>query len=171
VPQIALACKTNGAEMYRKYLAAAADPGAADKAALEAARNYQTRINLDEGEAASILAALCRERVEKQVDAASDILKSSGRTRIRDVSGATAILDNLLAYNASMVALAGDASLPPGVGAVSLFGGRYHTGSKTDDLRDLYRMYVAENIKAGEFSDATVRVDPHSPTCCCGETQ
>jgi hypothetical protein len=76
--QIALACKTNGAEMYRKYLSAAAEPAAADKAALEAARNYQKRINLDEGEATSILAALCRARVEKQVRRQTNGVSSLG---------------------------------------------------------------------------------------------
>eukprot|EP00959_Pyramimonas_sp_CCMP1952_P396504 8307463-Pyramimonas_sp.AAC.1 len=95
---------------------------------------------------------MCRERVEKKVEEATEILKASGRTRARDVAGAVAALTEILSYNTAMSALASEEGVALGVGPVTLFGGAFHEGNRTDELRDLYRMYLAEHVKDGTFS-------------------
>jgi len=150
--QIALACKTNGEVMFKKYLSTFPDPAAADLAMLQSAREYQTRIGLEDAIAKETLQTMCRERVEAKVEVASETLKSSGRTRARDVTGAVSALDEVLAYNAAMAALAEEEGVALGTGAVTLWGGAFHEGNRTDELRDLFRMYLAENVKGGVFS-------------------
>lgn len=71
------------------------------------------------------------------------------------MSAALSEIEDILAYNRSLKAVAGNDALVPGVGPVTLFGGAYDVEANMQDLRDLFRMYVAENIKDGTFADAT----------------
>lgn len=103
--------------------------------------------------AAEIFQAAARARVEACAKRAADVLKN--RTRVREISAALSEIEDILAYNRSLKALASTEGLAPGVGPVTLFGGIYDVEANMQDLRDLFRMYVAENIKDGQFTDAT----------------
>lgn len=158
--QIALACRTNGEVMFKKYLMSSADPVAASLEDLKQAREYQTRIGLEDAISKETFQTLCRERVEKIVAGASETLKSSGRTRVRDVSGCMSALQEVLAYNAEMEELQHADGVALGTGPVTLWGGAFHEGNRMDELRDLFRMFFAERIKAGVYSaEAVVEVE------------
>jgi hypothetical protein len=154
--QIALAVKDSGTKLYKDRLHAllpTLEPQAAALAQLEAAR---AELNLDAEAAADILSSALRGRVEAAVAKAHEGLRA--RTRARDVSTSMAELGGIVDLNRSLKALAdGTASqghaMPPGLGPVNLFGGAYDADGKMGELRDLFRMYVAENIKDGQFSD------------------
>lgn len=90
--------------------------------------------------------------MEAAAKRAADVLKN--RTRVRDVSVSMGEIEDILAYNRSLKAVAGREGLAPGVGPVTLFGGMYDVEANMQDLRDLFRMFVAENIKDGQFTDA-----------------
>jgi len=154
--QVLHARKTNGAMMYKKYLNSFPEPLSPDADMFTKARDYQTRMGLEEETASEIVQELCRDRVENRVEAASEVLKASGRTRSKDVTGAVSALHEVLAYNAAMTQLKESAeasNLAPGVGPVTLWGGRIHSANRTDDLVSLYRMFLAEGIKDGTFTE------------------
>ena len=45
----------------------------------------------------------------------------------------------MLTFSRGLEALAGDPSLPKGLGSVNIYGGRFEANNQTRDLRDLYR--------------------------------
>lgn len=45
----------------------------------------------------------------------------------------------MLGYSRALASLAGDKELPPGLGPVSVYGGRLDADGKRRELRDLYR--------------------------------
>ena len=45
----------------------------------------------------------------------------------------------MLGYSRALASLAGDPELPPGLGPVSVYGGRLDADGKRRELRDLYR--------------------------------
>ena len=154
--QIALAVKDSGTKLYKDRLHAllpTLEPQAAALAQLEAAR---VELNLDSEAAADILSSALRGRVEAAVAKAYEGLRA--RTRARDVSTSMAELDGIVDLNRSLKALADGTTsqghvMPPGLSPVNLFGGAYDADGKMGELRDLFRMYVAENIKDGQFTD------------------
>lgn len=70
------------------------------------------------------------------------------------------ITQEILAYNKQMESFAGRSEVAVGVGSVNMWGGIFHEENKTSELRDLYRMYLAENIKDGLFTEEAVRTTP-----------
>ena len=154
--QIALAVKDSGTKLYKDRMAAllpGMDPVPAALAQLEACR---VELNLEAEAAADILATALRGRVEQAVGRAYEGLRA--RTRARDVSSSMAELGAIVDLNRQLKALAdGSAAqglaLPPGLGPVNLFGGAFDADGKMGELRDLFRMFVAENIKDGTFTD------------------
>ena len=48
-------------------------------------------------------------------------------------------VSEVLGYSRSLASLAGDGELPPGLGPVSVYGGRLDADGKRRELRDLYR--------------------------------
>jgi hypothetical protein len=57
----------------------------------------------------------------------------------------------VLAYNAEMEELQHAEGVALGTGPVTLWGGAFHEGNRMDELRDLFRMFFAERIKAGVY--------------------
>jgi hypothetical protein len=46
---------------------------------------------------------------------------------------------DLLKYNRKLVGLAGQEGMPPGLGRVSVYGGKFESGPQARDMRELYR--------------------------------
>ncbi|KAF8397149.1 hypothetical protein HHK36_016056 [Tetracentron sinense] len=95
-----------------------------------------------------------RKLVEENISTALNILKSRTRAMVAS-RGATQVveeLEKILAFNNLLNSLsnhpnAGRFAL--GVGLVSLLGGEYDGDRKMDDLKLLYRVYVAESFSSG----------------------
>ncbi|KAK3247525.1 hypothetical protein CYMTET_42978 [Cymbomonas tetramitiformis] len=155
--QILVACRDNGASLYKRYLESLIpeDRFPADATALKAAREYQSRISLSDEVATDTFQSLVRGSVEKTLADASEALKSSGRTKKRDVTGAMGAVEEVLAYNHEMTTLGGEEGVASGTGPVTLWGGVFHEENRMEELRGLYRMYFAENVKDGIYTEDT----------------
>lgn len=94
-----------------------------------------------------------RKLVEENISTALSILKS----RTRAVRGATQVVEELnkaLAFNNLLISLKNhpDAGrFACGVGPISLMGGEYDGDRKMDDLKLLYRAYVADSLSSGRM--------------------
>lgn len=158
--QIALALKDSGVKLFRDRLSAVLPDAAPDAGALASLEAFRASVALDPSAAADALASACRARVEAAAGRAHAGL--TARTRARDVAGAMAELEAIIDYNRALTALKADSaaqpgSLPPGLGPVSLFGGAYDAPAKFGELKELFRMYVAERMRGGAFTPDSVQ--------------
>jgi len=153
--QVAVAIRDSATKLYKDQLQALLPAMEPDRQALEALELRRLELAFDAEPAGEVLAGAARVRVEACAQRAHEGLKA--RTRARDVSSAMSELEGVVEYNRALKALAAEAAagapLPPGLAPVSLFGGAYEQDAKMGELRDLFRMYVAERIKDGQFSD------------------
>ncbi|KAL9236764.1 hypothetical protein vseg_011398 [Gypsophila vaccaria] len=95
-----------------------------------------------------------RGLVEENISRALVLLKS--RTRSGGAGEVVKEIDNILAFNNQLLALRShpDAeSLARGIGLVSLVGGEYSSDRKLDDLKLLYRAYVADSLSSGRMEE------------------
>ena len=155
--QVAVAVRDSGMKLYKDRLQALLPDCAPDGSALAQLEAYRVELNLEVEPATEVLTTAMRARVEAAVSRAHEGLKA--RTRARDVTSAMSELESIVDYNNAIKALAASTSygaLPPGLAPVNLFGGVYDADAKMGELRDLFRMFIAERIKDGQFSDETL---------------
>lgn len=131
-------------------------------------REQQKQLLLSDDTASQLIQKALTERVEKVVQDSADAFKASAR---KDPTDALGYLENAIAYNRRLRYLVEqqqqqeedeqqkqqeDSSmpeLPPGFGPVSLMGSQLEK-SREQELRSLFRMFYAENIKAGNITSA-----------------
>eukprot|EP00850_Spirogloea_muscicola_P000344 SM000001S04746 [mRNA] locus=s1:1907659:1913549:- [translate_table: standard] len=153
--QVDIAIRDNAEKLFQaKVVSSNADP---DVEKLQELRAHQMLIKLTDERAADIFRAHARSRLEKHVSSALSILKA--RTRVKDIRAVLAELDEAMAYNAALSAIAqkhNTGSLVPGVGPVSVFGGEFDGERGMDDLKLLYRTYLNEVLNADRLEDSKV---------------
>ena len=148
--QVKVACDNNAGALYDSRVRAAVGATAPSADALRDLRAYQTKLGLADELAAASLTNAVRSKLEARVTAAYDSIKR--KTRVRDLSTCVEETGALLAYNSALSALAGDASLAAGTGAVTLHGGEYDADGRRTEVKEIYKGYLAAGVKGGEYS-------------------
>lgn len=92
-----------------------------------------------------------------------NILHAKGFSKSTGIRQAVA---EVLRYSRALAALAGDPQLPPGMGPVSIYGGRLDADGKRRDLRDLYR--CATRVPGARPAVVAVVRMNRSPAACTG---
>ncbi|KAK1412731.1 hypothetical protein QVD17_34210 [Tagetes erecta] len=116
-------------------------------------RDAQLQCRLSDELAEDMFREHTRKLVEANISTSVNVLKSRTRTA-RDAKLIVEELDKILAFNNLLVSLKNhpDASrFARGVGPVSLIGGEYDGDKKMDDLKLLYRAYVADSLSGGRI--------------------
>ncbi|KAJ0547432.1 hypothetical protein HanOQP8_Chr08g0291311 [Helianthus annuus] len=116
-------------------------------------RDAQLQCRLSDELAEDMFREHIRKLVEANISTSVDVLKSRTRTA-KDARLIVEELDKILAFNNLLVSLKNhpDASrFARGVGPVSLIGGEYDGDRKMDDLKLLYRAYVADSLSGGRM--------------------
>ncbi|XP_077233711.1 translocon at the inner envelope membrane of chloroplasts 110 [Tasmannia lanceolata] len=117
-------------------------------------REAQRLYRLSDEVAADMFREHTRKLVEENISAALDILKS--RTRAMGATYVAEEIDKILAFNNSLILLSKHPEVShfaPWVGPVSLIGGEYDSDRKIDDLKLLFRAYVAESFSSGRLEE------------------
>ncbi|EFJ20681.1 hypothetical protein SELMODRAFT_443745 [Selaginella moellendorffii] len=114
---------------------------------LKELRRIQLKVQLSDEITSSLFKSHTQKLLEGYISRALEVLKA--RTRIKDTKKLVMELENMLAYNDLLSALAKDAdssSLVPGLGPASVIGGVYDSDRAMDDLKLLYRTYLSEAV-------------------------
>ncbi|KAG9441612.1 hypothetical protein H6P81_017466 [Aristolochia fimbriata] len=125
----------------------------------EAQRQYQ----LSDEIAADMFSKQTRKLVEENISAAVEVLKS--RTRLaKGTAQVIEELEKILKFHKSLIMLSSSPhvdSFASGVGPVCLIGGEYDNDRKKDDLKLLYRAYVAECLSSGHMEESKLEALNH----------
>ncbi|KAK9154075.1 hypothetical protein Sjap_001555 [Stephania japonica] len=125
---------------------------------LRSLREAQLMYRLSDEIAADMFGEHTRKLVEEIISTALSILKS----RTRAATGVAQVveeLDKILAFNDRLMSLRNHSdagNFAPGVGPFSILGGEYDGDRKKDDLKLLYRAYVAESLSSGRMEENKV---------------
>ncbi|KAK9839292.1 hypothetical protein WJX81_005958 [Elliptochloris bilobata] len=154
--QLYIARRDNAKALFRSLLEARGGGLPADRGALAEVRAAQQRVRLEDDAAAEAVKEAARATAESMLDRGLECLKR--RTRVRDHSDALQAVWEVLSYSRALASLAGDPELPPGLGPVSVYGGRLNANGTRRDLRELYRVYLEETLRrGGRFSEQLER--------------
>uniref|UniRef100_A0A7N0TG74 Uncharacterized protein n=1 Tax=Kalanchoe fedtschenkoi TaxID=63787 RepID=A0A7N0TG74_KALFE len=113
-------------------------------------RKAQILYSLSDELAEDMFKAHTRKLVEENIMSALTALKS--RARAAGPTKAIEELNTILSFNNLLVSLRNhpeSANLPRGIGPVSLIGGEYDSDRKMDELKLLFRTYVADSLSGG----------------------
>nr|GEU61351.1 protein TIC110, chloroplastic [Tanacetum cinerariifolium] len=116
-------------------------------------RDAQLQCRLSDELAEDMFRNHIRKLVEANISISVNVLKSRTRTA-REAKLIVEELDKILAFNNLLVSLKNHAdanSFARGVGPVSLNGGEYDGDRKMDDLKLLYRAYIADALSGGRM--------------------
>lgn len=116
-------------------------------------RDAQLQCRLSDELAEEMFREHSRKLVEANISTSLDVLKSRTRTA-REAKLIVEELDKVLAFNNLLVSLKNhpDANrFARGVGPISLVGGEYDGDRKMDDLKLLYRAYIADSLAGGRM--------------------
>ncbi|XP_024401478.1 protein TIC110, chloroplastic [Physcomitrium patens] len=120
-------------------------------------RKTQLKLKLTDEVAAEVFRSHVQKQLEQHIVSAMEILKS--RARIKDTTKIVRDLDNALAFNAKLGAIASGADandLLPGIGPISVLGGQFESDRQMDDLKQLYRVFLTEAFAGGKLEDTKV---------------
>ncbi|KAJ4963582.1 hypothetical protein NE237_023521 [Protea cynaroides] len=151
--QVEVAIRDNAQRLYALKLQSVGRD--IDEHRLVSLREAQLHYQLSDELAADMFREHTRKFVEENIKKAIVILKS----RTRAVRGATQVveeLDKILSFNDLLMSLNNhpdSQNFALGVGPVSLIGGEYDGDGKIDDLKLLYRAYVAESLSSGRLEE------------------
>ncbi|KAL3722241.1 hypothetical protein ACJRO7_034590 [Eucalyptus globulus] len=152
--QIEVAVRDNAQRLYVSKLKAIGRDLKAEQ--LENLRAAQLSYQLSDELAEDLFKEHTRKLVEENVSAAVNVVKSRTRAATA-VAQVVEQLDEILAFNNLLVSLKNHPNadhFARGIGPVSLFGGEYDTDRKMDDLKILYRAYVAESFSSGRLEES-----------------
>ncbi|PIA59620.1 hypothetical protein AQUCO_00400483v1 [Aquilegia coerulea] len=125
-----------------------------DEKKLISLREAQLQYQLSDELAADMFRERTRKLVEENISTALDVLKS--RTRAMGASQVVEELDKIIAFSNHLMSLSNHSEagrFALGIGPISVLGGEYDSGRKVDDLKLLYRSYVAESFSSGRIED------------------
>lgn len=100
-------------------------------------RAFQQRIRLEDSIADEVIREATRSTVEARLERAIECLKR--RTRVRDYSDLVREVQAVLDYSQDLEGFAKQPDMPPGLGKVTVHGGKLEAENKTRELRDVYR--------------------------------
>ncbi|KAJ9565110.1 hypothetical protein OSB04_001076 [Centaurea solstitialis] len=152
--QVEVAIRDNAQRLYASKLKLIGqDVNAEDLISL---RDAQLQCRLSDELAEDMFREHIRKLVEANISTSVNVLKSRTRTA-REAKLIVEELDKVLTFNSLLVSLKNhsDASrFARGVGPISLMGsGDYDGDRKMDDLKLLYRAYVADSLSIGRMEE------------------
>ncbi|KAI3678567.1 hypothetical protein L6452_37863 [Arctium lappa] len=151
--QVEVAIRDNAQRLYASKLKLIGqDVNAEDLISL---RDAQLQCRLSDELAEDMFRDHTRKLVEANISTSVNVLKSRTRTA-REAKLIVEELDKVLTFNTLLVSLKNhpDASrFARGVGPISLMGGDYDGDRKMDDLKLLYRAYVADSLSTGRMEE------------------
>jgi hypothetical protein len=133
--QLYIARRENAKALFRGFIDSRGGKLQANRAALAELKAFQEKVRLEDDIAAEGIKEAARAQLEAALDRGVECLKR--RTRVRDYGDAVRALKEALAYSRALASLAGDPALPPGLGPVSVYGGRLESQGR--ELRELFR--------------------------------
>ncbi|KAI6686995.1 hypothetical protein NL676_032908 [Syzygium grande] len=152
--QVEVAVRDNAQRLYSSQLKAIGRD--LNENELESLRSAQLLYRLSDELAEDLLKEHTRKLVEENVSAALNVLKSRTRSA-RGVAQAVEELDKILAFNNLLVSLKNHPNadgLACGIAPASLLGGEYDSDRKMDDLKLLFRAYVADSLSSGRLEES-----------------
>ncbi|XP_027334604.1 protein TIC110, chloroplastic-like [Abrus precatorius] len=151
--QVEVAIRDNAQRLYASKLKSVGRDIDAEQ--LVTLREAQRLYRLSDQLAENLFKERTRKLVEESISVALDILKSRTRA-VSGVSQAVEELDKILTFNNVLITLKNHPDVDcfaRGVGPVSLLGGEYDGDKKIEDLKLLYRAYVANALSGGHMED------------------
>ncbi|XP_030537465.2 protein TIC110, chloroplastic-like [Rhodamnia argentea] len=152
--QVEVAVRDNAQRLYSSQLKAVGRD--LNENQLEGLRALQLLYRLSDELAEDLLKEHTRKLVEENVSAALNVLKSRTRSA-RGVAQAVEELDKILAFNDLLVSLKNHPNtdgMARGIAPASLLGGEYDNDRKMDDLKLLYRAFVADSLSSGRLEES-----------------
>ncbi|KAL3752492.1 hypothetical protein ACJRO7_013190 [Eucalyptus globulus] len=152
--QVEVAVRDNAQRLYSSQLKAIGRD--LNENQLESLRAAQLMYRLSDELAEDLFKEHTRKLVEENVSAALNVLKSRTRST-RGVAQAVEELDKILAFNNLLVSFKNHPNadgLACGIAPASLLGGEYDNDRKMDDLKLLYRAYVADSLSSGRLEQS-----------------
>jgi len=152
--QLNLAKRDNAKGLYAARLKGF-EEASLNESFLAELKDLQTNLGLPDDVAADCLKTKCRAVVEGMLDKAVDMLNQ--RVRARDLSVVVAHLEQIVGFSAKVLSLSETPGLAPGLGQVSLYGGKYAAESQRGLMKELYKVFLEEKLaETGEISPTTV---------------
>lgn len=155
--QLFVARRDNAKAIFRQYMQSHGDDLPADRHFLRQLRDTQVALKMMDESAEELIKEYARRHVEKHLSKAMEVMRTPSRTR--QLMPAIEELQAVIEYNRRMVKYSSEEDLIPGLGNVVMTGTSLGGDGKARELRDLYRMYLDEQLtKKGEF-DAALEAD------------
>ncbi|RZB50828.1 protein TIC110, chloroplastic-like [Glycine soja] len=154
--QVEVAIRDNAQRLYASKLKSVGRDIDAEQ--LVTLREAQHLYCLSDQLAENLFKEHTRKLVEGSISVAHGILKSHTRS-VYGVIEAVEELDSILAFNNILISLKNHPDVDhfaQGVGPVSLLGGEYDGDRKIEDLKLLYRAYIANALSSGRMEDNKV---------------
>lgn len=149
--QVEVAIRDNAQRLYVSKLKSLRKDVTAEQ--LISLRDTQLLCRLSDELAEDMFREHTRKLIEENISAALSISKSRARTA-KEARLIVEELDKVLAFNNLLVSLSNHPDairFARGLGPVSLSGGEYDGDRKIDDLKVLYRAYVADSLSSGRM--------------------
>ncbi|KAG2482678.1 hypothetical protein HYH03_018413 [Edaphochlamys debaryana] len=151
--QIFVARRDNARAIFRQYLDSRGGGLPADHAFLRELREKQVAIKLMDETAAEVVKEAARKTIEGHLVKAVEMSKATGKAR--DLPGLVAEVSAVLDYSRKLVRFGSEDDLVAGLGMVTIHGGVLDAEGKGRELKDVYRIYLEEQLnREGEFSAA-----------------
>ncbi|GLC39997.1 hypothetical protein PLESTB_000120100 [Pleodorina starrii] len=149
--QIFVARRDNARAIFRQYLEARGGMLPADSHYLRELREKQTAIKLMDETAAEVVRDAARKTIESHLQKAIEVSKATGKAR--DITLLVEEVHAVLDYSRKLVKYGSEDDLVAGLGMVTLHGGALDAEGRARDLKDLYRLYLEEQLnRTAEFS-------------------
>jgi len=152
--QLYVAKRDNAKQLFKNSLDAMGGELPSDRDSLRALKAKMDGFRLSGDVAAELVTEAARTFAENQAEKAIECVKR--RTRIKDYSDAMTAVRTILNYSAALASMKDEEELVPGLGPVSLLGGKFDQPGKSSDLKDVVKVYLEESLRLeGKFSAET----------------
>lgn len=149
--QLFVARRDNARALFVQFIKANGGELAADRHFLRTLREQQLAAKLLDETCEEVIKDYARQYIEARLQRAVDAAKSP--MKLRDNVGIVKELDAILEYNQKLLHYSGDEDLVPGIGAVSVRGGRFDSQERARDVKDVFRIYIQEYVnREGQFT-------------------
>mmetsp|Transcript_32358 Transcript_32358/g.81630 ORF Transcript_32358/g.81630 Transcript_32358/m.81630 type:complete len:1052 (-) Transcript_32358:50-3205(-) len=143
--QLYVAKRDNAKQLFKDSLDALGGELPSDREALKALKSKMDTFKLSDDVAAELVTEASRTFVENQAEKAIACVKR--RTRVKDYSEAMAAMQTILEYNAALTSMKDDEELVPGLGPISLLGGKFEEPGRPNDLKEVLKVYLEEKLR------------------------
>lgn len=149
--QIFVARRDNARAIFRQFMEAKGGMLPADRHFLRELREKQVAIKLMDETAAEVVRDAARKTMESHLVKAIEMSKATGKAR--DLNVLVDEVTAVLSYSRSLVRYGSEDDLVAGLGMVTLHGGQLDQEGRARDLKDVFRLYLEEQLaRHNEFT-------------------